>query len=62
MTESSNTCDEHGADDIRNCVGYAIKQIQVGAMNASDQFVPAVNDSPDQPIASYCSSSIDPWH
>jgi hypothetical protein len=62
MTESSNTCDEHGADDIRNCVGYAIKQIQVGAMNASDQFTPAVNDSPDQPIVSYCSSSIDPWH
>src|SRR6202044_3781052 len=25
MTESSNTCDEHGSDDIRNCVGYAIK-------------------------------------
>jgi F5/8 type C domain-containing protein len=62
MTESSNTCDEHGADDIRNCVGYAIKQIQVGTTNASDQFTPAVNDSPDQPIVSYCSSSIDPWH
>jgi hypothetical protein len=62
MTESSNTCDEHSADDIRNCVGYAIKQIQVGTTNASDQFTPAVNDSPDQPIVSYCSSSIDPWH
>jgi hypothetical protein len=62
MTESSNTCDEHGADDIRNCVGYAIKQIQVGTTNANDQFTPAVNDSPDQPIVSYCSSSIDPWH
>jgi len=27
MTESSNTCDEHGSEDIRNCVGYAIQQI-----------------------------------
>src|SRR6266446_10420939 len=27
MTQSSNTCDEHGADDVRNCVGYAIQQI-----------------------------------
>src|SRR5436190_1865753 len=22
MTESSNTCDEHGSGDVRNCVGY----------------------------------------
>jgi hypothetical protein len=62
MTESSNTCDEHNADDIRNCVGYAIKEIQVGSTNADDQFTPAVVDTPDQPITSYCSSSIDPWH
>src|SRR5216117_2765692 len=25
MTESSNTCDEHGPGDVRNCVGYAIQ-------------------------------------
>jgi hypothetical protein len=62
MTESSNTCDEHGAGDIRNCLGYAIKQIEIGTTNAPDQFTPAVNDRPDQPIVSYCSSSIDPWH
>jgi hypothetical protein len=62
MTESSSTCDEHNADDIRNCVGYAIKEIQVGSTNANDQFTPAVVDTPDQPITSYCSSSIDPWH
>ena len=62
MTESSNTCDEHNVDDIRNCVGYAIKEIQVGSTNANDQFTPAVTDTPDKPITSYCSSSIDPWH
>src|SRR5207248_5902847 len=30
MTESSNTCDLHGPDDIRNCVGYAIQSIEAG--------------------------------
>ena len=30
MTESSNTCDEHGSEDVRNCVGYAIQQIAAG--------------------------------
>src|SRR5438874_6122243 len=30
MTESSNTCDEHGPEDVRNCVGYAIQQISFG--------------------------------
>ena len=35
MTESSNTCDEHGSGDIRNCVGYAIQQVSVGTVDAS---------------------------
>ena len=30
MTESSNTCDVHGSDDVRNCVGYAIQEIHAG--------------------------------
>ena len=33
MTESSNTCDLHGPGDIRNCVGYAIEDVQPGTMN-----------------------------
>src|SRR5882762_1854883 len=33
MTESSNTCDEHGSEDIRNCVGYAIQQIAPGTLD-----------------------------
>jgi len=33
MTESSNTCDLHGADDVRNCVGYAIQEIRVGSVD-----------------------------
>ena len=61
MTSSSNTCDEHGPADVRNCVGYAMLQIQVGIENASGVFRDAVDaGAPKQP--SYTSSSIDPWH
>lgn len=32
MTQSSDTCDSHGAGDRRNCVGYAMYDIGVGFM------------------------------
>ena len=38
MTESSNTCDEHGSGDVRNCVGYAIQQIAVGTVDGGGAF------------------------
>ena len=49
MTESSNTCDEHGASDVRNCVGYAIQQIAVGTVDASGAFVEAPKDPAEKP-------------
>jgi F5/8 type C domain len=62
MTESSNTCDTHGASDRRNCVGYAIKEIYAGTMNAGGEFHDILHHSPDQnQSATYC-SSVDPWH
>jgi F5/8 type C domain len=61
MTESSNTCDEHAADDIRNCVGYAIQQVAVGTLNASAAFV-GVSKDPGEARTAFCVSSIDPWH
>ncbi len=66
MTESSNTCDEHGSDErgsagIRNCVGYAIQQIAVGAIDGSGAFAEAVKD-PLEKRTTFCVSSIDPWH
>ena len=61
MTESSNTCDEHGSDDIRNCVGYAIREIYVGSLDATGAFVEVQRQDGARPIA-YCASSIDPWH
>jgi hypothetical protein len=41
MTESSNTCDEHGSQDVRNCVGYAVKEITAGT-SAGGSFTPVV--------------------
>lgn len=61
MTDSSNTCDEHGADDVRNCVGYAIQQIDVGTI-ARDGTFNAVPKENSEPHMAYCASSIDPWH
>src|ERR1700691_5983496 len=61
MTESSNTCDLHGSDDVRNCVGYAIQSIRVGTVDSSSAFAEVEKSMSDRPTA-YCSSSIDPWH
>jgi hypothetical protein len=61
MTESSNTCDEHDARDVRNCVGYAIQQIAAGKLDASGAFIEAPQ-SPDERLTTYGASSIDPWH
>lgn len=62
MTESSNTCDEHGSADIRNCVGYAIDQIHAGGVDASGAFADVMKDATGKNAATYCPSSIDPWH
>jgi hypothetical protein len=61
MTESSNTCDEHGAQDIRNCVGYAIREIHAGTIDSSGAFAEVQKIFTDKPTT-YTSSSIDPWH
>jgi hypothetical protein len=47
MTESSNTCDLHGSEDIRNCVGYAIQDFKAAGIEGQNRYV---------------TSSIDPWH
>ncbi|HEV2351516.1 MAG TPA: glycosyl hydrolase family 5 [Terriglobia bacterium] len=62
MTESSNTCDEHGSSDVRNCVGYAIRSIEAGSVDAKGEFVDVMQHTPHDKRPTYCSSSIDPWH
>jgi hypothetical protein len=62
MIESSNTCDTHGADDPRNCAGYAIREISVGTAGPRGEFHDLTQHIKDQEqTATYC-SSIDPWH
>jgi hypothetical protein len=61
MTESSNTCDLHGADDVRNCVGYAISEIRVGTVDSTGAFAEIEKTFAEKPTT-YCTSSIDPWH
>ena len=63
MTESSNTCDLHGSGDIRNCVGYAIREIKVGNLDASGSFTDvAPQGASDESAPTFTASSIDPWH
>jgi hypothetical protein len=48
MTESSNTCDTHGAQDKRNCVGYAIDELYIGTLAADGPFTDIVKHLPSR--------------
>ncbi|PYV75969.1 MAG: glycosyl hydrolase family 5 [Acidobacteria bacterium] len=62
MTRSSNTCDTHGSADPRNCVGYAIRELYLGALAADGTFSDLLHHTPDQKqTLTYC-SSVDSWH
>ena len=37
MSKSSGTCDTHGAQDIRNCVGYALQTLSAGTIDAAGE-------------------------
>jgi len=62
MTESSNTCDTHGAQDRRNCVGYAINELYVGRVSDDGQFTDVVKHVPSRQQTITWPSSVDPWH
>jgi len=38
MSKSSNTPDTHGAEDVRNCVGYALQTLSMGTMDAGGTY------------------------
>jgi len=62
MTQSSNTCDDHGASDRRNCVGYAIRELYMGTLGPGGELHDILRHTPDQDqTPTYC-SSVDPWH
>ena len=62
MTESSNTCDEEGPADPRNCVGYAVREIYVGTTSKDGEFHDVARHTPDQEQTATYASSVDPWH
>ena len=62
MTESSNTCDTHGSDDKRNCVGYAINELYAGTLAADGHFADVVKHLPSREQTITWPSSVDPWH
>ena len=62
MTQSSNTCDTHGAQDQRNCVGYAIDELYIGTVSADGQFTDVVKHLPSREQTITWPSSVDPWH
>jgi hypothetical protein len=62
MTESSNTCDTHGSEDPRNCVGYAVNEIYAGNFAIDGSFIDLVTHAPGQNQTEATVSSTDPWH
>jgi hypothetical protein len=62
MTESSNTCDTHGSDEPRNCVGYAVNEIYAGNLNSTGKFIDLMTHTPGQSQTATMTSSMDPWH
>ena len=62
MTQSSNTCDADGSGDVRNCVGYAIRELYLGTVTPDGEFHDIVRHTADQEqTTTYC-SSVDSWH
>jgi hypothetical protein len=62
MTESSSTCDTHGAQDKRNCMGYAIDELYIGTVSADGHFTDIVKHLPSRQQTITWPSSVDPWH
>jgi len=62
MTESSNTCDTHGSDDVRNCVGYAVNELAMGNFTSDGKFIDLVKHARGQNQTAVQVSSNDSWH
>lgn len=62
MIASSNTCDSHGSSDIRNCVGYAIRELYAGGISQDGAFTDRVEHAPGPGQSRTICSSVDPWH
>lgn len=62
MSESSETTTS-GSDDIRDRLGFAIKEIEVGLLDAKEKFHDYITHAADNEKQSVIhTSSTDPWH
>jgi hypothetical protein len=62
MSRSSNTCVGADSADIRNCLGFAIAELGLGALSVDGEFHDVLRHTKDQDqTPTYC-SSVDPWH
>ncbi len=61
MTESSRTA-LPGTSDPRDSLGYAIREIGVGRLDARGAFVDVVQHAPSHAQSATWASSTDPWH
>jgi hypothetical protein len=62
MTHSSDTCNEDGPSDPRNCVGYAIKELYLGTTTEDGEFHDVLQHVADPERTRVRASSVDPWH
>lgn len=61
LTAASKTCDSHGAGDLRNCLGFSIKELYLGKLNGNVLTDYMVHSTDSSQTAIYVSSN-DPWH
>jgi hypothetical protein len=62
LRDSSETCDSHGSDDLRNCLGFAVRELYLGTQERGHRFRDALVHSRDQKQSATFCSSVDPWH
>ena len=62
MTVSSGTCDTHGSQDRRNCLGFAISELYAGTLSETGEFYDILQHLPNRQQSATVCSSIDPWH
>src|ERR1700687_450970 len=63
MSKSSGTCDTHGAQDIRNCVGYALQTLSAGAIDSAGNYAviyPANGVEPGRGAPAHPEGGVDP--
>jgi hypothetical protein len=62
MTVSSGTCDTHGSEDRRNCLGFAVSELYAGTVSGNGEFHDILKHVPNRQQSITQCSSVDPWH